>query len=268
MNKTAKKPREWTEERVTDLLRIRYKGNAWAFLPKVRNGTGWRRSARTADALAMSLWPSRGLHLYGFEIKVDRSDWLRELTDPEKAEDIFGFCDYWYIVAPAGIVNRDEMPKTWGLLEINGNGLQEAVTPPKLTPKPVDSLFLASLLRKVTENMASDQQIEEARQRGVKDGIEQGMQQSEREKGYEEEKRKKAEERVETFEQVTGLHFDSWKPTAEVAAAVKAVLCGEDKRIISRLTRIRGEIKDLLDQVDKSIEFKEKQEENTVKDVS
>lgn len=260
---TLKKPREWTEERVTDLLRIRYKGSAWAFLPKVRNGTGWRRSARTADALAMSLWPSRGLHLYGFEIKVDRSDWLRELNDPEKAEDIFGFCDFWYIVAPAGIVNHDEMPKTWGLLEIGGKGLREAVTPPKLTPKPVDSLFLASLLRKVTENMASDQQMEEARQRGVKDGIEEGKHQTAREIGYAEDKRQKAEERVETFERVTGLSFDNWKPTAETAAAVKAVLCGEDKRIISRLTRIRDEIKDLLEQVDKSIEFKEKNAGNS-----
>src|SRR5579872_7207544 len=145
-----KKPREWTEERVIDLLRARYKGNAWAFLPKVRNGTGWKRSARTADAIAMSLWPSRGLHLYGFEVKVDRGDWLRELNDPAKAEDIFAFCDFWYVVAPAGIVERAELPKTWGLMEIEKD-LRETVTAPHLTAKPVDNLFLASLLRKVTE---------------------------------------------------------------------------------------------------------------------
>lgn len=253
----TKKLKEWTEDRVIDLLRARYKGQAWAFLPKVRNGTGYQLSARTADALAMSLWPSRGLHLYGFEVKVSRSDWLREINDPEKAEDIFGFCDFWYVVAPEGIVERDELPKTWGLMEITGKGLQETVSGPKLTPKPVDSLFLASLLRKVTENMAADQQLEEARQRGVKDGIEVGKQEVAREIEYAEEKRKKAEERVETFEKVTGLHFNSWRPTEATANAVKAVISGEEASLLDRLKRLRNDISGLLESCDRVIGRKE-----------
>jgi hypothetical protein len=171
---TPKKSREWTEAKVTDLLAARYKGTAWAFLPKVRNGTGWRRAARTADAIAMSLWPSRGLHIYGFEVKVERSDWLRELNDPQKAEDVFGFCDFWFVAAPQGVVNAAELPKTWGLLEIDGRGLRVTVDAPLLQPAPVDRLFLASLLRKVTENMAAESQLAEARKRGNAEGYEEG----------------------------------------------------------------------------------------------
>lgn len=74
-----------------------YKGSPWTFLPQVRSATGWHRQ-RTADAIAMSVWPSRGLHLYGFEVKVSRSDWLKELRTPEKADEICAFCDFWYVV--------------------------------------------------------------------------------------------------------------------------------------------------------------------------
>jgi hypothetical protein len=254
------KPKEWTEKKVTDLLKLRYSGNAWAFLPKVRNGTGFQAIARTADALAMSLWPSRGLDVYGFEVKVYRADWLRELNNPQKAEEIFSFCDYWYIVTPPGIVVKEELPKTWGLLEIAGTVLRAKVEAPKLSPKPVDRLFLAALLRKVTENMAAEQQLEQAKKRGRDEGFEEGKEVSRREIAYAEEKQKAAEERIEEFERATGLRYDSWRPVAEVAQAVKIVLNGEDKRIVERLKRIREEIAGLLEECDKTITFKVNQQ--------
>lgn len=61
------------------LLRERYQGRDWAFLLQVPDGTGMAKS-RTADALAMGLWPSKGLNLHGFEVKASRSDWLAELA--------------------------------------------------------------------------------------------------------------------------------------------------------------------------------------------
>jgi len=78
-------------------LQERFCGPQYAFLPAVRDRTGMGAS-RTADAMAMSLWPSRGLELFGFEIKVSRMDWLRELKAPEKSEELFGYCDRWYVV--------------------------------------------------------------------------------------------------------------------------------------------------------------------------
>lgn len=87
-----------TAAAVLDLLRKRYEPPAWAFLEQVRNSTGWKRTERYADAVAMSLWPSRGLEVHGFEIKVSRSDVLKELRDPEKAAPIMRFCDRWWLV--------------------------------------------------------------------------------------------------------------------------------------------------------------------------
>jgi len=46
----------------------------------------------------MDLWPSGGLEIHGHEVKVSRSDWLRELKEPEKRpsssvrEPLVGWC--------------------------------------------------------------------------------------------------------------------------------------------------------------------------------
>ena len=56
----------------------------YALFYEVANATG-SAATRSADAIAMGLWPSRGLYLQGFEIKVSRSDWLSELKNPAKA---------------------------------------------------------------------------------------------------------------------------------------------------------------------------------------
>ena len=50
-------------------LRTRYQAPAYAYLPQVGDSTGYSVH-RHADAIVMSLWPSRGLHLMGFEIKA------------------------------------------------------------------------------------------------------------------------------------------------------------------------------------------------------
>ena len=71
----------------------------WATFPAVRNATGFARQVRTADAIAMALWPSMGLELHGFEIKSHRHDWLRELKKPDKADAIAKHCNRWWIVA-------------------------------------------------------------------------------------------------------------------------------------------------------------------------
>ena len=70
---------------VIDLLRVKYPLPAFALLEQVADGTG-ARNYRWADALVMGVWPSRGYHLLGFEVKVSRSDWLHELHKPAKAD--------------------------------------------------------------------------------------------------------------------------------------------------------------------------------------
>lgn len=160
------------------LLRARFCPKEWALLEEVRNRTGYGKTERYADAIAMNLYPSRGLEVYGFEIKVSKSDWKRELADADKSAPIQRFCDRWYIVTPPGIVDRAELPKTWGLMEADKEGtkLITKVEAPPLAAEPLDRAFVASMLRNATEGMLERLNqatlSNEAYARGKKDGEE------------------------------------------------------------------------------------------------
>lgn len=119
----------------------------WALIPDVASGTG-ASARRRADAIAMNLWPSRGLEVRGFEIKVSRSDLGRELKQPEKAETISRYCHTWWIAAPAGLVNQDALPLGWGLVEVNGKGVRtkRAALPREDVAQPTRH-FTAALIR-------------------------------------------------------------------------------------------------------------------------
>jgi hypothetical protein len=134
-----------------DMLRKRYPAPEWALLEEVAPSTGG--GTRYADAIAVNLWQSRGHAVHGFEIKVSRSDWLRELKQPEKAEPVYRYCDYWWIVAPKGIVKDGELPPTWGLLELRTSGLVQTINAPRLDAQPITRAFFASLMRRGHEQL-------------------------------------------------------------------------------------------------------------------
>jgi len=137
-------------QNLIDKLREKYPHPNKAFISEFRGGTGWERESR-ADAIAMDLWPSKGLELIGFELKTSRQDWLSELRNKDKCESIKQFCDRWYIVYDDQRIVKDwidKIPEDWGLMYLDYNGefciKKEA---PKLKPKPIDRVFLASLMR-------------------------------------------------------------------------------------------------------------------------
>lgn len=124
-----------------------------AFIPEFRCGTGYTRDSR-ADAIAMHLWPSSsiGLELVGFELKVSRSDWLRELKTPNKADPIKQFCDKWYLVVSDLDVIKyaSELPYGWGLMHAENGQILTMIEAPKLEPLPLDRAFVAALMRRAT----------------------------------------------------------------------------------------------------------------------
>ena len=151
-------------------LRERFPKQSWALIPQVRNTTGFSSVIRTADALAMSLWPSRGLHLHGFEIKTNHYDWIRELKNPQKAEEIAQFCDFWWVVTPKDIVNVDEVPTNWGLLFPHGKTLKIKKQAKQLESLPIDKAFLAAILRQAQEIFIPEGRFTASYQKGFAEG--------------------------------------------------------------------------------------------------
>lgn len=167
-----------THDDLIDLIAARFCAPEWAFLASVRNTTGYRNFATTADALAMNLWPTRGLELYGFEAKASRSDWIKEMKAPHKAETIAQYCDRWYlVVADKEIVRAGELPVPWGMMIPFGKTLKIVKEATRLKAKPMTRGTIASLLRTSVESAVPhatargmvEKAVDDYRQRAKKD---------------------------------------------------------------------------------------------------
>lgn len=247
-----------TEAEMLDLLRARYSeqhgnGEAWAFVTHVRNAAGFDAS-RTCDAIAMALWPSRGLVLHGIEVKCSRSDWLRELKAPAKAETFAGLVDRWYLaIADRTIVRVGELPEGWGLLVARGNRLvqeteaqplHEGDGPLKNRPLPagLNRSALAALLRSACRQAdATPAEVDAARE-------------TERQHWADRVDRANEEARavrvvITRFERESGVRLTTWAGTLDdaerdrVAHALRLTLTGEQDtdRLQARLERLRDD---------------------------
>lgn len=225
------------------MLRARFPAEEYALLFEVPNGTG-AQSNRYADAIAVSLWPSRGLTIMGFEIKVSRSDWTRELANPKKAEDIARFCDHWsLVVSDEKIVHPGELPAAWGLIVARGDKLKCLKEPAKLEPAPLTRVFVAAMCRAAQKASPAKLEIDAAVAAAVK--IERANQEAvykqNRESNRFNYERLRGE--VNEFEAASGVRIIGWQ-AGDIGKAVKTVLNGglneQAKTIRDALRQIGG----------------------------
>lgn len=184
---------------------------------EVANGTGGSASRR-ADAISMEFWPSNGCEIVGYEFKVSRSDWLNELKQPEKSQAISQYCDRWYLVAPKGVLGIDELPSTWGYMQVSETRLIKKITAPKKNPIALDKLFMASLLRKNIEKYSDEKLLiskismarkeikerEESRNKNIIARLENQL--------------RDKQKIITDFKNITGLTLDNWKKDRVMAA--------------------------------------------------
>lgn len=84
---------------------------------------------------------------HGHEVKVSRSDWLRELADPGKAETFSHHMHHWWLVATPDVV-KDDLPDEWGLLVLQSNGrLRKVKDAPLYVPEPMPVEMHGAILR-------------------------------------------------------------------------------------------------------------------------
>jgi len=153
-----------TERGMLDLLHRRYgqrSYNGGVDAPRficaehVRDKAGFER--RTLDFMAIDTWESSmragWLTVHGVEVKVSRSDWLRELKDPDKAAVGMHYATHRWLAIPDPLMVREgELPVGWGLLCVKGaRGLVAHIQAAGRRPEPLEPTAIAALLRAVAK---------------------------------------------------------------------------------------------------------------------
>ncbi|WP_411033819.1 hypothetical protein [Shinella sp. BYT-45] len=226
----------------------------WAVLWEVSDSTGASRH-RYADAVMMSLWPSRGLEVQGIEIKVSRSDYRREALDPRKAEAIAKYCDTWWLHTAPGVVDDiSALPPAWGLREWNGRQWT-TVRPATATPaEPMSRPFLAALLRRA--DSLQQAMIDEGIRAAVK-GAEARIEErvaalvAQRTRAYE-----RLAPKVEAFEAASGISLSGWMAEDEIARIARLAKAIHDAGFHETYTGFAAgldTVRKALDGLDKAI---------------
>lgn len=199
---------------VIDHLKAHIAPPAFCFLEQVADGTGARQH-RWADAVAMSVWPSRGYDVHGFEVKVSRYDWLNELKQPEKSAAVQQYCDRWWIATPdESIIQPGELPPTWGWMVCKGKGMRVVHAAPKLTPKPLTVEFIASILRNFAR---ADETVVERR---IHDACQKVREDT---RGSLQQEYANLKKVVVDFETASGLKIERWDNGKELGEAVSTL---------------------------------------------
>lgn len=237
---------------VRDALRLRYPAPEWCLLFEVRNGTGYSGRVRTADAIAIGTYPSRGMPIIGFEFKASRNDWMNELKDPSKADEIAQYCDNWYlVVTDKKIVMPGELPVNWGLLAPFGEErLKCMVEAKKLEDsKPLSRRFFASLVRNMMKPESLDVRLQQEVNRVREDERKRYDDQHERFKTsvtYEHDELKK---KLAEFEAASGITIGrhTWQ-CGKIGAAVKMVMNGELDQITAQILQMHKSLTHLIEE--------------------
>lgn len=241
-----------TSADVIAALRLKFDAPAWAFLEQVADGTG-ARHFRWADAVVMSVWPSRGYSIHGIEVKVSRYDWTSEMRNPAKSAAVQKFCNRWWLaVSDETIVQPGELPETWGLLVLKGGKMKCVTEAPALTPEPLRIEFVASVLRNMA--VADLAKIANVRQEGYQKGLDEG--QSEK-KLYIEDKMNRLQESLNEFETKSGVKIGEYDGQY-LGDAVK--IARSLHRSIERVRDAKAEALALIEGFDKIIALDQVQE--------
>jgi hypothetical protein len=225
-------------------------------LEEVRDATGFD-AVRTADAIAISLYRSKGKAIWGFEFKVSRNDWLKELKQSEKAESIFRYCNHWALVVPSkDIVKPGELPSTWGMYVAQKSRLKCVVPAPKLDPLPMSITMLTALIYAVNNRQTKmdEKALNAARDEGYKQGV------ARTNADYYEQQYKELSDKVDLFEKASGLQIKyGWRKPEKVGAIVNLLLEGNIglKKILDTAKYTLSRTEDLKVEIEKQVKVLE-----------
>lgn len=171
-----------------ELMRAKYAPPEWALFFEVANGVGFSKR-RYADAVAMSLFPSRGLEIHGFEFKVSRGDW-------------------WWVVAPKDIIKDGELPKGRGHIAPSEDAKTLRIIKQAVEKKaqPVTRPFLAAIFRRANESSVDENERSKIRSVAWQEGID--YEKNRNGSKHQDDRLQKLHDRIRTFQESTGLDIE------------------------------------------------------------
>ncbi len=235
-------------ENTFELLNKKFPSSQYALMEEVSDMAGFNRS-RSADYMIMSLWPSRGLHLTGVERKSHRGDWLSELKNPKKAEAIFQYCNYFYLLTDnEGVAKREEIPDTWGWMAVEKGKIVILKEAPLLIPKEISMHFLAALLKRASnkDKYIRRDDVKEELAKRFQDGKDWNAGELNRlQKSYNDHIAQ-----VKEFEAVSGIeinNFNRWNyDPKKVGEAVKLIASDGVGNLEKRVSKLLPELESLV----------------------
>lgn len=223
---------------VWSILRKKYPEKEYALMAEVSDMAGFHRS-RSADYIAVNLWPSRGLAINGIELKSFRSDFLNELKNPKKAENIFQFCDYfWLLTTDDTIAKLEEIPDSWGWMCIKGERIFIKKDAPKLAPIECSKHFLVAMLKRAQDktNFVHRDSIQDE----INTVREYEKKQHEHRESYRDKEHSELQKNIREFEEASGIKIDRYShhwnaSTKKIGEAVKFLTNGGAESIKQQL---------------------------------
>ena len=218
-------------------------------LTKFSDDRGWcsiREASlgrRRADVVAAAIYKSKRWSIHGFEVKASRGDWLKEIQDPSKADELIEYLDAWWVVTPKGIVKDGELPTGWGLLEVSGRGLRMKVkaSEPGALGQVDRELFIRFILKLLWTHRGDLRDLEDAHRKELLEKVDERV--SKVDGGERDSLRRKADEyrqTIDRFEEVSGIRIDSWNlgDVGRAVALLRQLLIGQQStRTIDQVVR-------------------------------
>lgn len=250
-----------TSNDLHEAVRNTYPAPNFMYLKEVRDATGFD-AVRSADAIAIGMYRSCGRLIHGFEMKVSRTDWQKELKNAAKAESLMRYCHRWSLIVPdASIVHPGELPTTWGLGVWNQsrkNALPKVkwvVPPPTLEPIPMSMVFLTAMVYGVSQNMVATNQA------AVEDALARGKELAEKRMGDDRDTDalKRLRTAVQAFDKASGIHISEYtgeRSAEELGESFREWSTGVNdmKHRRNELQRMRATAKQISDQIEKSLD--------------
>lgn len=217
-------PAKMATPQLAAMLRVKYERNRYALFFDVPDAVSLKQKRRI-DALAFGLWASEGQALEGFELKVSRADWLREVKQVDKADPFIAVCDrFWLVTADNKIAKIDEIPACRGWMAATKSGLR-VQRPATQLPGCGDSLprtFALGVMRKMQDDLLTSPDVKaviDERIKGIRD-----RQQADTDYATSSLRRERDEavKLVKDFEEESGINLNSWR-WGNVGSIVKSL---------------------------------------------